>query len=123
MKKEEKKEEWDIKKIIVILFSLIVGFLLVLEAKRMLLPNMKFLPTSKDVIVEVKKPDIKPPVNVQSAVGSKINQIKNSINDINAEEIATSSPQIQKVLHDIQGIKDLPADKAKDQCLKICSGI
>jgi hypothetical protein len=123
MKKEEKNEEWDIRRILITLFFLVVCILVVLEVKRMLLPNAKILPSSKDIVVEVKKPDLKPPVNVQSAVDSKISQIKDSISGIDAEEIATSSPQIQKVLRDIQGIKNLPADKAKDQCLKICSGL
>lgn len=124
MKKEEKKEEeWDIKKILITLFFLIVGILALIEVKKMILPNTKLLPSSKDVIVQVKKPDVKPPVNVQSAVDSKIDQIKNNVNGLNTQEVATSSPQIQKVLRDIQGIKDLPADKAKEQCTKICSGL
>ncbi len=123
MKKEEKKDEWDLRKILVALFFLIVGILVLLELKRMFLPGKHLLPTSKEVVVQVKKPDINPPVNVQSAVGSKIVQIKNNVNNLNAQEVATSSPQIQKVLRDIQGIKDLPADKAKEQCLRVCSGL
>jgi predicted RNA-binding protein with EMAP domain len=42
---------------------------------------------------------------------------------LDPEEVASSSPQIQKVLNDIQGIKNLPADQARNTCMKICSGI
>jgi hypothetical protein len=122
MKKEEKNEEWDLKKILITLFFLIVGFLVLVEAKKMFLPNVKILGDSASRVV-VKKPDVQPPVNVQSAVESKINQIKDSVSNLDAQEVATSSPQIQKVLHDIGELKDLPADQAKQQCLKICQGL
>lgn len=123
MKKEEKNEQWDIKKILITLFFVVVAFLVVIEVKKVFLPNVHVLGLSGETKAVVKKPDVKAPVDVQSIVGDKIDEVKNTVNNLNAQEVATSSPQIQKVLHDIQGIKDLPADQAKQQCLRICQGL
>lgn len=125
MKKEE-SIEWDKRKILITFCVAIVAVILAVELKS------RFLPSSESVLgqssekksTSVQKPDIKPPnINFQSGVGSKISEIKQNINGLDAQEVASSSPQIQKVLHDIQGIKDLPSNQAKEMCLKICSGI
>lgn len=124
MKKEENLEQWDLKKIVITLFFVIVGILVVLELKNMFFPNVQILGDStKATSAQVQKLDIHPPVNVASQVNSKIDEIKENVSSLNAAEIASSSPQVQKVLRDIQGIKDLPADQAKQACLKICSGL
>ncbi len=131
VKKTRKKEpeddrEWDVRKILVTGFFLVVAFLVAMQIKDMFFPQIKLLgdATSRKS-VQVQKPNIAPPqdLNVQSQVDSTIDQVKKNVSDLNAQDVATSSPQIQKVLHDIQGIKDLPANKAREQCQKICSGI
>lgn len=126
MKKEEENIEWDKRKILITTCIAIVAVILAVELKS------RFLPGSESVLGEssekkpmsAQKPDIKPPnINFQSGVNSKISEIKQNINGLNAVEVASSSPQIQKVLQDIQGIKDLPSNQAKEMCLKICGGI
>lgn len=120
--------EWDRKKVIATAFFLGIALLIAFELKGMFLDNQ----AKRDVLgetnirkpEEIKKPEIEgPSINLQSEVGSRIDEIKKNIGGLDAIEIASSSPQIQKVLRDIQGIKDLPANQAKEMCLRICSGI
>lgn len=125
-KKKEDDEQWDKKKILITLFFSIVGILVVFELKSMFIDkNSGVLGSAiQNKPVQIIKPDIKTPnLNTSSLIGSKIEEIKKNVSNLNAEDVATSSPQIQKVLHDIQGIKNLPADQAKQTCYKICSGI
>jgi hypothetical protein len=123
--KKEDEYEWDKKRILIVGFSVIVVLALAVELKRMFLPNTSILGDSTvKKASEVEKPKVKPPsVDLQSKVGASLADIKNNIANLDPEEVASSSPQIQKVLQDMQGIKDLPKDEAKNACMRICSGI
>lgn len=128
LKKKEKSEDdlvWDKKRIIIVLFFGLVILLLAYEAKKMFLPNTKILGESTvKKASEIEKPNIdSPDVDLESKVESSISEIKENIINLDPEEVASSSPQIQKVLKDIQGIRDLPADKARNTCMKLCSEI
>lgn len=129
MKKEDESDfEWDRKRVIFTALFLVAALLIAFELKGMFLDTQGkrnvLGETSIRKSEEIKKPQIEgPSINLQSEVGSRIDEIKKNINGLDAVEIASSSPQIQKVLRDIQGIKDLPANQAKDACFKICSGI
>ncbi|MBI2621295.1 MAG: hypothetical protein HYW63_01445 [Candidatus Levybacteria bacterium] len=124
-KEEPGGEEWDKRKIIISSFFAIVAILVLAEIKGIFFPsNQEILGESISRPTPIKKPDIKPPsFDVAAGVGSKIEDIKKNIEGLDAEEVASSSPQIQKVLRDIQGIKDLPTNQAREMCFKICSGI
>src|SRR3972149_11550225 len=116
-KKEVENEfEWDKKRIFITLFFAIVVILVGLELKKIFLPNTKILGDAvQNKQVNVEKPTVKAPnINVSSQVESTIKDIKNSIESLNPSEVASSSPQIQKVLQDIQGIKDLPSNQARE---------
>lgn len=120
-KDPEEEYEWDKRRIAIFLLCFTVIILIGVEAKRKFFPNTKILGAS--VSKEVQKPTVNPPHVNFSKVGSSIEDIKRNIQSLDAGEIASSSPQIQKVLHDIQGIKDLPANQAREVCQKLCSGI
>ncbi|MBI4097690.1 MAG: hypothetical protein HY426_01505 [Candidatus Levybacteria bacterium] len=124
-KKQDDDREWDKRRILFALCIAIAAIVIATEVKGKFYPNKSILGDStKEKSMNVQKPDVKPPnINLASGVGSKINEIKQNINGLNVEEVASSSPQIQKVLRDIQGIKDLPSSQAREMCLKICSGI
>lgn len=127
MKREiEQDFEWDKKRILIGLGILTVIIIAGFEFKGLFLnKNGNVLgETNINKPSEIEKPNVKPPsINFQSEVGSTIADIKENIGQLDTREIASSSPQIQKVLQDIQGIKDLPSSQAKEMCLKICSGI
>ncbi len=125
-KEEVSSEEWDKKKIIITAFFLVVAVLAVNEIKttffsstdEVLGQNVSVSPTP------IKKPDVEiPRFNVANEVGSKIEELKRNIEGLDPVEIASSSPQIQKVLKDMEGLKDLPSNEAKSMCMKLCSEI
>ncbi len=125
-KEEASTEEWDKKRVIITAFFVVVAILAVREIKttffsnndEVLGQNVSITPTP------IKKPEVEiPRVNVVNQVGSKINEIKKNIEGLNAQEVASSSPQIQKVLKDMEGLKDLPSNEARSMCVKLCSEI
>lgn len=124
MKKELTDLEWDKKKIAVTLLFVLIAGIIALELRSRFLPESIVLGEKTQNKSEIQKPELKTPgVNFQTEAKSKINEIKENIDELDPQAIASSSPQIQKVLRDIQGIKDLPANQAREMCLKICSGI
>lgn len=58
-----------------------------------------------------------------SNVSQKFQQIQQEIKSMSLSEVASSSPQVKKVLQDIQDLKNVPATQAKDACEKICSNL
>lgn len=122
------EEAWDIKKIfigIVILFFL-AGTAYV--AKTFLFDKQKegvvagakvekekILPKTED------RPSLSFPS--QSDIQQKISEIRQDVAKLDALEIASSSPQVQKVLNDIKALGEYPRNQAKDICRQICSGL
>ncbi|MCL5435380.1 MAG: hypothetical protein M1405_03255 [Patescibacteria group bacterium] len=64
-----------------------------------------------------------PAVNLKTSVADQLNSIKQEASSINIAEVATSSPQVQKVLEDIKSIQNLPKSQAKSFCQQICNGL
>lgn len=115
-KKEKKVEqEWDVKKIF-FTFAIIVVILFVgIWLKRGYFAQINSKSVVKDASIEVP--------NLQKVVQSKIDNIKGEAAKINVEEVATSSPQVQKVINDLKSIQSYPNDQAKTMCEKICNGL
>lgn len=61
--------------------------------------------------------------NLKTNIQDQINTIKQEASGINLAEIATSSPQVQKVIDDIKSIQNLPKDQAKSFCQQVCNGL
>jgi len=124
-KKEEDNEwQWDKKRILIISFFALVLGLIAWELKGVLIPGSSSILGEKSQIGRVEKPDIKAPsINFSADVGSKVEDIKENIENLSPEEIASSSPQIQKVLNDIGQIRNLPINQAREACLKVCSSL
>jgi len=57
-------------------------------------------------------------VNIQQ----KLDAVKEEVNNLNAQDIASSSPQVQKVLNDIKNLEQYPKNQVKEACQKICDG-
>ncbi len=63
------------------------------------------------------------PSSVNKTVQGKLDEIKKEITDLNASDLASSSPQVQKVLSDLKSLQKYPQTQAKDVCEKICGGL
>jgi uncharacterized membrane protein YvbJ len=63
---------------------------------------------------------VDPGVNVQEAVKEKIDNLKQEVSNLDILEIASSSPQVQKVLNDIKALQQYPTNQIKELCRKIC---
>lgn len=123
-KKDEDQWQWDKKRIIIISFFALVLGLIAWELRGFFVPKGSSILGEKSEIKQVEKPDVKVPnINFSADVGSKVEEIKENIENLSPEEIASSSPQVQKVLNDIGQIKNLPADRARDACIRICSAL
>jgi len=129
MKEDKKKEEsqWDKKKIF--LFSILV-FLAIIGAyyiKTLVLPTnttSSSLPDkSSQESVKGVSTNSNPSGNLKQDVQNQINNIKNEAQNINIVDIATSSPQVQKVVNDLKVLQNYPSNSLKGVCEKVCSGL
>lgn len=122
----EPQESWDKKKIFI--FFLIVLPLAFFALKTYVLdknidlfsqkPNTSFKQVKGESSISQFNP-----ADLQGSVEQKIDSIKSQVNNINVTDIATSTPQIQKVINDIKNLQNYPRNQAKDACIKICNGL
>lgn len=61
--------------------------------------------------------------NLEDVVQKQMQMIKQQAANINVEEIASSSPQIQNLINDLKALQNLPKDKVKEACYNICKGL
>jgi len=59
-------------------------------------------------------------VGLQKAVKEQLNNLKQEASGLNILEIASSSPQVQKIINDIKSLEQYPTNQAKEICKKIC---
>ena len=59
-------------------------------------------------------------INMQKAVQEKIESLKQEVSSLNIMEVASSSPQIQKIINDIKALEQYPTNQAKEICKQIC---
>lgn len=59
-------------------------------------------------------------INVQKVLQEKIESLKQDVKGLNIVEIASSSPQMQKVINDIKALEQYPTNQAKEICKQIC---
>lgn len=116
--REEDERPWDRKKITLALLVLVCGLLALFYFKDSIFPKQE---------VDVKgitDQKLVKDQNVSEAshrVRERIKEIKENVNSLNVVDIATSSPQIQKVINDIKALENLPKNQAKEACERICS--
>jgi hypothetical protein len=129
MKEQKKKEEieWDKKKIII--FSIIV-FILIIGAYQLKsvfldeasIPDEVNNSYQQDVRgVSIQEPP--PAQSFKNNVQEQINNIKEDAQNINVADIASSSPQVQKIIKDLKALQDYPSNQIKEVCEKVCSGL
>lgn len=125
MDKEEESRSWDYKKIM--LGVIVLGIIAVVGYSQWeLILSYNTMPT-KDVAGIETTQHIK---NNQSRVTDpkidlqeKIAEIAEEVSKLDVAEVTASSPQVQKVLKDMEALKNLPKNEAKDACMNICKSL
>jgi len=122
MEEVNKGESWNKKKIIAAVFLLILlmigGYLF---ETRVLSGNSSQLAKSvKGITVEEETTQPMAKINIQEAVKEKIDNLKQEVSGLDVLEIASSSPQVQKILNDIKSLEQYPTNQIKEICRKIC---
>src|SRR5437870_4306655 len=123
--KEEKQEIiWDKKRIAIFLVSAFLFLALIFELKTLILGK-----SATDI-----KPKVKTEKSVEGAstenlpdlrqsIQNQIGNIRDEAQSINVVDVATSSPEIQKIINDLKSVKDLPKNQVKSTCEKICGNL
>ena len=60
---------------------------------------------------------------LQNSLQQKLDSIKQEVSKLDIAEISSSSPQIQKLIKDLNALKDYPANQAKEICQNICNSL
>jgi hypothetical protein len=121
MKEAPKEEEqWDKKKILLFLIAAVVLIGIGFEAKDLIFG------TNMQPSAPVVKPDIKGTAtqivpNIKNTVQDQLNNLKTEAQNVNLVEIASSSPQVQKVINDLKALQNYPKNQVKATCEQICN--
>lgn len=132
MKEQNKKEEaieWDKKKILIFLFTVFILIVLGYELKTIILgedysENKSLSKAFNQNVkgIEAQKIPLKSP-SIKENIQNEINNLKTEAQNINLVDIASSSPQVQKVINDLKALQNYPSSRLKETCEKICSGL
>jgi hypothetical protein len=114
-------KEWDFKKIILASFLLICIVALFFFFKFYFFADSNNLPR----IVNTQSARVKgiSTENIQKAVQQKFDSIKDQAESINVTDIATSSPQVQKLIKDIKTLENYPINQARSMCENLCKSL
>ena len=125
MEEIRSEESWNKKRIFAVLFLIaaliILGYFLKTKVLDESFPpdSPKAVKGTKSQKEENKKRD-ELNVNVQKAVAEKIESLKQAALGLSVVEIASSSPQVQKIINDIKALEQYPTNQAKEICRQIC---
>lgn len=72
-------------------------------------------PNSKDSLPSANQ--------IQNNIEEKLSSLTKEAANLKLEDIASSSPQIQKIVNDLKSLEQYPKNQAKEACLNICKGI
>lgn len=114
------EESWNKKRIFAafILIILLVAGIYFFKSR---LLDLNLSPKSvKGINSEEKKEKEDFTTDIQGAVKEKINSLQQEVSSLNIMEVASSSPQIQKIINDIKSLEQYPTNQAKEICRQIC---
>lgn len=131
MDKTGEHESWDKKKIAIAIFMIILfagtglyffkdnlyGYILAQKYSK----SIKGASDAKESISKNFSASSKiTSLPIQAVIQEKLDNLKKDISSLSVEDIASSSPQIKKIINDFNLIKDYPVNEAKEICKKIC---
>lgn len=139
------EEVWDVKKIIIGIVSLVTVVAGAYGVKKFIIDkNIHNNPSMQQSVRGEKTSDgsqdetlpqtgsnksdnppasFSAPSQIKNTVEQRIQSIREEITRLSVTEVASSSPQIQKIIQDIQQVEQYPSNQAKNVCQKICDGI
>ncbi|MBI2614004.1 MAG: hypothetical protein HYW62_04510 [Candidatus Levybacteria bacterium] len=59
-------------------------------------------------------------VGLQKVVKDQLDNLKQEVSKLNIAEVASSSPQVQKIINDIKSLEQYPTNQVKEICRQIC---
>lgn len=68
-------------------------------------------------------PGVKMTKEMQDTVQERLEKVKEQVANLSATDLKTSSPQIEKVMQDLESLKQYPKNQVKDACRNICDGL
>jgi len=121
MEEVNTEESWNKKRIFIAIFLLALLILGGYFFKTRVLGENLFQQL-KLVKGESTQEQVAEPIklNIQEAVKEKIDSLKQEVSNLDIVEIASSSPQMQKILNDIKSLEQYPTNQLKEICKKIC---
>ena len=125
MEEVSQKSSWNKKRIFAAVFLIIaliaLGYFIktrVLSEKSPPTDSSKAVKGTTNTKEEKAQEELR--VNVQRALQEKIESLKQAALGLNVVEIASSSPQVQKIINDIKALEQYPTNQAKELCRQIC---
>lgn len=125
---EVQESEWDKKRIILGVFALVIVLGGALYGAKVLgLTETPDSQSTKSVaaaetqatqtVSHVSTGDIKQTIDTQIA------SLQQQVQQLSPQDLASSSPQVQKIMQDIKALQAYPHDQAKQYCLSLCNGL
>ncbi len=131
-KNEISDESWDIKKILIALLVIVPILFLAFSYRDIIFgqkaeppknQSVKGLSASNHDSSSVDSSSLPSTERLGVETQQRLESAKQQIQNLNVAEIATSSPQVQKIINDIKALPNYPASQAKGLCLKLCDGL
>lgn len=123
---KEAKENvvWDKKKIAIFLISLALFIILVFELRTLILGKQE-TPSKPQIKNEkqIQGASVENLPSIRQGIQTQIDNLKKEAESINVMDVATSSPQVQKVINDLKSLQNLPQSQFKQACEKVCNGL
>lgn len=121
-KVKQEETEWDKKKIILFLVGVFILIAIIFEAKDLIL-GRSVTPSPKITAPDIKGAATQIAPSVKQTVQNQLENLQTEAEKINVVEIATSSPQVQKVINDLKEIQNYPQNQLKTTCEQICNSL
>ena len=127
---EDYEESWDKKKIAIALTILVFLLAGAFLFKKYLLPKAENLAGLQAVTSsQVQGVSTQNPLPQKISLPSKediqnqIQTLKTEAQNLNLEQIASSSPQVQQIIQQLQSLPQQPVNQAKDACIRLCNNL
>jgi gas vesicle protein len=120
----KEQEQWDKKKILLFLIAAVALIGIGFEARTAFLGESSTAPAKTSLTkTDIKGISTQVVPDIKKNVQDQLNNLKSEAQSVDLVEIASSSPQVQKVINDLKAIQDYPKNQLKATCEQICSGL